>query len=61
VVVKADEGATFSVGILPPGRYGITYVTDSTIDGELTDVVLSSRGKVDVTMPAKGVVTIFTK
>jgi hypothetical protein len=61
VVIKADEDATFSVGTLPAGTYGITYVTDSTIDGELPDVTLASRGKIDVTMPAKGVVTIFAK
>jgi O-glycosyl hydrolase len=61
VVIKADGSVTFSVGTLPAGTYGITYVTDSTIDGELPDVTLASRGRIDVTMPAKGVVTIFAK
>lgn len=61
IVVKAEQAATFSVGTVPAGTYGVTYVTDATISGVLPDVALSSRGKVDVAMPGKGVVTIFAK
>ncbi|MGH7502366.1 MAG: hypothetical protein ACREL7_11470 [Longimicrobiales bacterium] len=61
IVVKAANAATFSVGTMPAGTYGITYVTDSVINGVLADVTLASRGKVTVAMPAKGVVTIFGK
>ncbi len=62
VVANTDGAATFSIGDLPAGTYGITYATSAETHGALPDVTLPAYGtKLTVTIPAQGVVTVFGK
>jgi hypothetical protein len=61
VVVNANQGGSFSVSGLPAGGYGIKYTTSSSYDVNLKDVVLV-KGQVLITsIPASGVLTIYSK
>lgn len=61
VVVKASSGGTFSVVGLPAGAYSINFTTDAQFDTALSDITLANGQKLETTIPAKGVITIYTK
>lgn len=61
VVVKAAAGATFTVGGLPPARYGIKYTTSGAYDVDLADVTLAAGQALPASIPAAGVLTVYRK
>jgi hypothetical protein len=61
VVVKAAEGAQFSIKGLPAGVYGIKYTTANRYDVDLPDVNLSVSGPLTTALPAAGVLTVYAK
>jgi hypothetical protein len=61
VVVKADKGAEFTVGGVPPGTYGATYATSSEWDVRQPDQTIVAGQPLRVSIPAEGVITIFPK
>ncbi|MEO7512631.1 MAG: hypothetical protein ABIZ91_12800, partial [Gemmatimonadaceae bacterium] len=61
VVVKATAGATFTVGGLPAGTYGMDYTTASAYMQPLPDVTITGAQAVTATIPATGVLTIFAR
>lgn len=60
VVVKTDGATEFTIGGLPPGRYGTTYATASEWDVSQPDQTILAGQPLSVSIPAKGVVTIFS-
>lgn len=67
VVVKAASAATFGVGGLPPGRYGVFYTTGPNDQEsvqrniEEPEYTLAAGGAVPASIPGKGVITIYAK
>ena len=61
VVVNAAAQASFTIGDLPAGVYGITFATDSESNGSLPDVSMATGQKLPATIPARGVLTVFGK
>ncbi len=61
VVVKASAGATFTVGGLPAGSYGIDYTTSSAYMQALPDVTIGAGQLLSTGIPAAGVLTIFAR
>lgn len=61
VVVKASSGGTFSVVGLPAGTYGINFTTDAQFNADLMDITLTTGQKLETTIPAKGVITIYPR
>lgn len=59
VVVKAEEGASFSVGGLPPGSYRARYSTEDENDADGGSYEVPVGGLVDTRIPASGVLTIY--
>lgn len=58
VVVKAEKGADFSVGGLPPGAYRARYSTEDENDVDGGRTVVPEGGLVTTRIPARGVLTI---
>lgn len=61
VVVKATAAASFTVGGLPAGQYGIKYTTSAAYDIDHPDVTLAAGQTVSTSIPAAGVITIYRK
>jgi hypothetical protein len=67
VVVKATDAQSFSVGGLPPGRYGIFYTigpndeTFTEANVNLPDVELGSSQALTTGIPGKGIITVYAK
>jgi hypothetical protein len=61
VVIMADRGASFSIGGLPKGRYGVTHATPGAPDVTRNDVNLPQGAKLTASIPDEGVITIFGK
>ncbi|HEY0304853.1 MAG TPA: glycoside hydrolase family 30 beta sandwich domain-containing protein, partial [Longimicrobiales bacterium] len=61
VVVKATAAASFTVGGLPAGQYGIKYTTSAAYDVNHPDVTIGSSQTVSTSIPAAGVITIYRK
>jgi hypothetical protein len=61
VVVKAAEGAQFSVKGLPAGAYGIKYTTADRYDFDLPDVNLTGGKLLTTALPAAGVLTVYAR
>lgn len=59
VVVKAEEGATFSVGGLPPGEYHARYTTETQDDVLAGTYVVPEGDLITTRIPASGVLTIY--
>lgn len=60
VVVKATSSQSFTVGGLPPGTYHIKYATASAYDQALSDQVITTGQDISTSIPAAGVLTIFS-
>jgi hypothetical protein len=61
VVVKSENGGSFSVSGLPAGTYGIFYTTNAQYDVNLPDVIITSGQSLSSSIPAAGVITIYRK
>jgi len=61
VVLKATAGDTFSISGLPPGTYGIKYTTDAAFDRDWPDQIITSGQLLTSSIPAAGVITIYSK
>ena len=61
VVVKATAGASFTVGGLPAGLYGIDYTTVADYMKPLADVQITGAQSITTAIPDSGVVTIYAK
>jgi hypothetical protein len=61
VVVKATAAASFTVGGLPAGQYGIKYTTNAAYDVNQPDVTLGAGQTLNTSIPAVGVITIYRK
>lgn len=61
VVVKATGAAAFTVGGLPPARYGIKYTTASAYDVDHPDITLASGQALSTSIPAAGVLTVYRR
>jgi hypothetical protein len=61
VVVKASGSASFSVGPLPAGTYGINYATASAFDQDHPDQTVPAGGRVSTSIPAAGVLTVYRR
>lgn len=61
VVVEANGAATFSIGGITPGTYGISYTTNSAYAATLPDVQVVAGGSLTTSIPAGGVLTVFGK
>jgi len=59
VVVKAAAAATFDIGGLPAGRYGISHTTAGGAGVEAPPVTVGSDGKAIVSIPSAGVLTFY--
>jgi hypothetical protein len=60
-VVKASKGGTFHVRDLPAGTYGISYATRGRKGFQAPDVALIPGEILTATIPAAGVITIYSK
>ena len=60
VVVKANAQASFTVGGLPAGTYGVSYAT-GTASNSAADVAITAGQVVSASIPAAGVLTIYRK
>jgi hypothetical protein len=61
VVMDVTSAGDIVVSGLRPGRYGIGFETDGTIDGVLPDVTVGASGATVVPMPDAGVVALYAK
>jgi hypothetical protein len=62
VVVRAKQGALFTVRGLPAGRYGINYGTPGNEwNVDLPDQTISAGGSVQTAIPRDGVITIYAR
>jgi hypothetical protein len=67
VIVKAAAAATFSIGGLPPGRYGIVYTTgpDDRTPQEsavtLPDVIVDPGRPIPVSITGRGVIAVHQR
>jgi hypothetical protein len=61
VVVKATGSASFSVGPLPAGTYGINFATQSAYDQSRADQSVVAGDRVTTDIPAAGVLTVYGK
>jgi hypothetical protein len=61
VVVKASTRGSFSIDNLSAGRYGTFYTTASQYDVHSSDVTIASGQRVNASIPAQGVITIYGK
>ncbi|MGH7664226.1 MAG: Ig-like domain-containing protein [Gemmatimonadaceae bacterium] len=59
VVVRTTAGASFTVGGVPAGTYGIRYTTGSQFDIGGADATIASGGTISASIPAAGVITIY--
>jgi len=59
VVMKYNSAGRYTVGGLPPGRYGIGFESEATSDGTLPDVTVSSDGVATLELQSRGVVVIY--
>ncbi len=60
VVVKADRGGSVTVAGLAPGRYRTSYTTASDSNVESQDVIVGAGESLQASIPAAGVLTVFT-
>ena len=60
VVLKTDRGMSIRVTGLRPGTYGVRYTTDRKVHMAAPDV-RTTGGPVDVSIPDRGVLTLFRK
>jgi Glycosyl hydrolase family 30 beta sandwich domain len=61
VVVKSENGGSFSISGLPAGTYGIFYTTSAQYDVNLSTVTISAGQLLSSNIPATGVITIYRK
>lgn len=61
VIVRTDGAKTFTVGRLPPGAYGVDYTTDGALKTPLPDVTITGGETATLSIPARGLITIFGK
>ena len=61
VVIKAERSASFTIGGLPKGLYGVTHATPGAPDVTRADVDLPEGAKLSASIPDAGVITIFGK
>ncbi|MCI0887030.1 MAG: carboxypeptidase regulatory-like domain-containing protein [Chloroflexi bacterium] len=62
VVVKADRAGEFTLRGLPPGRYGISYTTESENNVELANVGINFQNEdIAVAIRGSGVITVYSK
>ena len=61
VVVKADQGGSFSISGLPGGIYGIKYTTENEYDVDLPDITINNGDLIYADIPQPGVITIYEK
>ena len=59
VVMKYNSAGTYTVGGLPPGRYGIGFESEAASDGTLPDVTVGSDGVATLTLQSRGVVVLY--
>lgn len=60
-VVRTLGAATFSVSGLPAGTYGVNYSVQQTYNVNLPDVVVTTGGSATVSIPAKGIITLYQR
>jgi hypothetical protein len=61
VVVKSENGGSFSISGLPAGTYGIFYTTNAQYDVNLADATIAAGQSLSSNIPATGVITIYKK
>lgn len=61
VVVKSTAGASFSVGGLPGGIYGVKYTTPFEYDVDLPDRTISNGQSLSASIPSGGVITLYAR
>lgn len=61
VVVKAERAASFSVGGLAAGRYGVAFTTAGAMGVEQPETTLTAGAVLNTSIPAAGVLTIYGK
>ena len=61
VVVAVASAGPVPLRRLPPGSYGATFTTATQSFVQLPDMQVGTTGTAQLTMPAKGVVTIFAR
>jgi hypothetical protein len=59
VVVKADGRGSFAVQGLEPGSYEVTYTTAGNADVRVGLFTIGPSAALQLTMPDRGVLTIF--
>jgi len=60
-VVRAQAAAAFAVRGLPAGTYGVNYGVQVPYNVDLPDVVIATGGSATVSIPAKGVITLYQR
>jgi O-glycosyl hydrolase len=58
-IVRTQGAESFTVGHLPPGTYGIDYTTDAELIATLPDATIAAGETITVSIPARGLITIF--
>jgi hypothetical protein len=61
VVVKASGAATFTVGGLPAGTYGLSYATSDEWGVDQPDQTIDAGQTVSASIPGSGVITVYAR
>lgn len=61
VVVKVDRPRALAIRGLPPGRYAVSYSSDTEYQVALPGQVVEADGELDTRMPAVGVLTAYAQ
>ncbi|MEP7343697.1 MAG: Ig-like domain-containing protein [Gemmatimonadaceae bacterium] len=60
-VVRARSAATFSISGLPSGSYGVNYGVVQQYNVNSADAIVTAGGTANVSIPAKGVITLYQR
>ncbi|MBR9835896.1 MAG: hypothetical protein GYB42_12100, partial [Alphaproteobacteria bacterium] len=58
LVIKTSEGGDITASNLPAGTYGVSYAIEKRSDELPEPILVGEDGKLNVTMPGAGVMTI---
>ena len=60
-VIRTQGAASFAVNGLPAGTYGVNFSVHQQYNVNLADVVVTAGGAANVSIPAKGVITLYQR
>jgi hypothetical protein len=60
-VIRTQTAATFAVTGLPTGTYGVNYSIQTQYNIDVADVTVSAGSAASVSIPGKGVITLYQR